>query len=70
MSAGPCGDNYSQSTMQAYVLDPAQASIYESSVEPVDAATASSVFLAAFSAVLTCFFVSRVVGSVLNMIRH
>lgn len=69
-ATGVCGANYVESTTQAYVLDPAQAAIYESSVEPVDAATASSVFVAAFSAVVTCFFVSRVVGSVLNMIRR
>lgn len=69
-AVAPCATDQVMATQQAYVLDPSQGAIYESAVEPVDTATASSVFLAAFSAVVVCFFVSRVVGSVVNMIRH
>lgn len=61
----PCGADQVMTTMQAYVSDSPDTS----GIEHIDPATASGVFLAAFSAVLVTFLIARSAGTVLNMIR-
>jgi homoserine acetyltransferase len=60
-----CGADSAPTTMKGYMLQQPDMTVFDQ----VDAATASQVFLAAFSAVVTCFFVARCIGSVLEMIR-
>lgn len=60
-----CGADSAPTTVKGYMLQQSEMSVFDE----VDSATASQVFIAAFTAVVTCFFVARCVGAVLDMIR-
>ena len=57
---------YRAQVVDAFVLDPASASVFD----PVDSADAAAVFSVGFSTVLFCYLLGRGIGSVLAMIRQ
>ncbi len=63
------GQYFQPSRVQAYLVDPSQASLFDLAIEPLDVASVGSVWSVGFSFVLVCFLIGRGVGSVLSLIR-
>lgn len=63
------GQYFKPSTVQAYLVDPTQASLFDLAIEPLDVASVGAVWSVGFSFVLLCFLVGRGLGSVLSLIR-
>lgn len=55
--------------VNAYVIDPAQATAFDAAHGPFDYAYASAVWAFAFSTVVVLFVMSHSIGHVLGMIR-
>lgn len=73
-SVAPCttvaGVRYQPSVVSAYLVDPANASLFDLAVEPLDVASVGAVWSVGFSFVVFCFLVGRGIGSVLTLIRN
>jgi len=74
-AVAPCGVDangtpYQPVVVQAYVLDPAQASKLEAMAEPFDYAQATGLFGFAFSIVLLAWLASHFSGTILGLIRR
>lgn len=65
----PCPSGHAVAVLQAYVIDPAQASNVEAQNAPFDYAAASGLFGLGFTSVLGLFLVARSAGTILNFIR-
>lgn len=73
-SVAPCttvaGVRYQPSVVSAYLVDPANASLFDLATEPLDVASVGAVWSVGFSFVVLCFLVGRGLGSVLTLIRN
>ena len=69
-SQAPCPSGMAVTTLQAYVIDPAQAGSIEAQNAPFDYVYAGTVWGMGFTFVLSLYLVSKSAGSVLNMIRR
>ena len=74
-AVAPCGSDangtaYQPVVIQAYVLDPAQASKFDAIAEPFDYAQATGLFGFAFSIVLLAWLASHFSGTILGLIRR
>jgi hypothetical protein len=61
---------YQPTTVQAYLLDPAQQTNIEAAVGPFDYTYAGGLWALAFSTVVGLYFASHGIGLVLGMIRR
>lgn len=65
----PCPSGQAVTVIQAYVIDPSQASNIEAQNAPFDYGYASSVWALGFTSVLGLFLVARSAGTILDRIR-
>jgi hypothetical protein len=65
----PCPAGMAVTTMQGYVIDPAQASNIEAQNEPFDYVVAGQIWGLAFTFVVSLYLVSKSAGVILNRIK-
>lgn len=65
----PCPSGTAVSTIQGYIIDPAQASNIEAQNEPFDYALAAQIWGMAFTFVVGLYLVSKSAGIILNRIK-
>ena len=65
----PCPAGMAVTTMQGYVIDPAQASNIEAQNEPFDYVVAGQIWGLAFTFVVGLYLVSKSAGVILNRIK-
>ena len=68
-SQAPCPSGTAVATIQAYIIDPSQASNIEAQNEPFDYAVAGQIWGMAFTFVLGFYLVSKSAGVILNRIK-
>jgi hypothetical protein len=68
-SQAPCPSGMAVATIQAYIIDPSQASNIEAQNEPFDYAVAGQIWGLAFTFVLGLYLVSKSAGVILNRIK-
>lgn len=61
---------YAPTRIQAYVVDVSQQSNLEAAMGPFDYSYAAALWGLSFTVVVTLYFVSNVIGSVLGLIRR
>jgi hypothetical protein len=67
--AAPCGAGEAPTVVQAYVLDPSGASFVDAVSQPYDYALGSAYWSGAFVFTMTLYLSTRVLGTIVNMVR-
>lgn len=67
--AAPCAAGEAPATVQAYVLDPAGASLLEAASQPYDTATGLAFWSGSFVFIVGLYVGTRVIGQIVNMVR-
>jgi hypothetical protein len=66
----PCPSGMAASTVQGYVLDVSQQSLFEASLAPFDYVVAAAIWGFAFTFVVGLYLVSKSAGTILSAIRN
>ena len=66
----PCPSGQAATTIQGYVVDPANAASFEAQNEPFDYAAAAGIWGFAFTFVVGLYLISRSSGAILSAIRN
>ena len=66
----PCPSGMAIATMQAYVIDPSQASNIDALNAPFDYGYAASIWALGFTSVVGLYLVAKSAGTILSVIRR
>lgn len=67
--AAPCAAGEAPTVVQAYVIDPAGASFFDAAAQPYDPSTGVAFWSAAFVFIVGLYISTRVIGTLVNMVR-
>ncbi|MDR7334277.1 hypothetical protein [Roseateles asaccharophilus] len=67
--AAPCGAGEAPTVLQAYVLAPSSSSFVDAAAGPYDYATGAAYWSAAFVFTVSLYLCTRVIGTIVNMVR-